>query len=722
MKDLLTKITQSFNENGIKDLNGASEEKKFLYLYAAFHYYYGDEDYYYDVQDHINYTLESNNFAQGVFEEETFDEKTLDILVPYYIDEDEEFEKRIARYRVNTVAQMLDNISNGIYDAAANQHIINNYWDKNTEADTRIIIRLITNYNPDYDTRMAIKDEFEKIAPRFKGMSFEIVFGEEIKNDITAMTTEKPFVEKGKFVLDQPNGVVLYGEEGSLITNVKATSIRDNYNRFKHSGLFALNLRFYIADKKVDPEIENTIKNNPKNFWYYNNGIIIVCDDYRINGDQLELVNYSIVNGGQTTRMIGEIPFTEDFSVFCKVIRNTKEKDSPEYAEFVGDVAQASNNQKPIKSEDLIANRKEQRLLKTRLASAGVFVSIKRGDMAAANLKTNYPDAWARTKNTEIAQLLYAAVYQKPGTARNAKDKLFSNLKKYNLIFKDKLYDLDFLKNLLFIRTYYKKWATSLSKDPDVDADKSGLAANGMFMFVACTLLLSKLIYSPRLVREIEKAGISTETGDSLISQLTYNHKLFDGDFVELETRMFALFDFIYDKYVHTGYINAKNQKPDLIYSNFLKTDAYYKCNVVPKIFDDLADPDNIPPRLQKVANPLFHQESEDEKAATDELVEYAINKPTVEVEEEEESEDPVSDAISKKLIEYRESIYKAMGLKAYEVFTNKELKMIVKVKPRNTFQLIQFNCFSKKPRSKARLYGDGIIAIINSVLGDPNA
>ena len=722
MKELLNKITQSYKENGLNDLSGAPEELKFLYLYATFHYYYGDEDYYYDVRDHVKYTLENNNFAQAVFEEDTFDEKVLDILIPYYVLEGEEFEKRIAKYRINTVAQMLDNISSGIYDLAASQHIVNNYWDRNADGDTKIVLRLITNYSPDYDTRMAIKDEIERIPARFKGMSYEIVFGEEIKNDISAITTEKPCVEKGIVKMDKPNGYVLYGDEGSLITNIKAFSLKENYDKFRHSGLFALNLRFYIADKKVDPEIEKTIKNSPDKFWYFNNGIIIVCDDYRINGDEIELKNYSIVNGGQTTRMIGEIPFTQDFSIFCKIIKNTKPKDSADYVEFVGDVAQASNNQKPIKSEDLIANRKEQRLLKTRLAAAGVFVSIKRGDAAAANLKTNYPESWSRTKNTEIAQLLYSGVYQKPGTARNSKDKLFSNLKKYNIIFKDKNYDLDFLKNLLFIKAYYKKWATALSKDPDTDADKRGLSGNGMLIFVASAMLMAKLLYSRKLTNEINRVGFSTEAGDSLVSQFTFNHKLFDGEFASLESRMYALFDFIYDKYVHAGYLSAKRQKIDLIYSNFLKTDAYYKCNVATLIFDDLADPDNYSPRLLRVVTPLFHQEDENEAASTEEMVDFAIEKPDVEVEEVEESSDPISDAIYDKLSKYRENTYKQLGLKAYEVFTNKELKTIVKVKPRNVFQLLQFNCFSKKPRSKVRLYGQDIVDIVNSVLGVDNA
>lgn len=720
MKELLAKIAQSYKENGINDLVGAPDEKKFLYLYASFHYYYGDEDYYYDVTDHVNYTLENNNFAQGVFEEDTFDDRVLDILVPYYLVEDEEFETRIAKYRVNTVAQMIDNISNDIYEAAANKHILLNYWDKKSDEDTKIVIRLITNYNPDYDTRMHIKDEFDKIPARFKGMSFEIVFGDEIKNDISAITTEKPYVEKGRIILDKPNGYVLYGDEQSLITNIKASSLKENYDKFKHAGLFALNLRFYIADKKVDPEIENTIKNDPDKFWYYNNGIIIVCDDYKIDGDVMELKNFSIVNGGQTTRMIGEIQFTKDFSIFCKVIKNTNVKDSPEYAEFIGNVAQASNNQKPIKSEDLIANRKEQRLLKARLAGAGVFVSIKRGDAAAANLKTNYPETWSRTKNTEIAQLLYSFVYQKPGTARNSKDKLFSNLKKYNLIFKDKNYDLDLLKNLLFIKSYYKKWSASLAKDPSVDADKRGLSANGMLLFTACIGLLSKFLYSKKLTGEIERVGISTETGDSLISQFTFNHRIFNDEYPALETRMFALFDYIYDRFVHQGYISAKRQKIDLIYSNFLKTDAYYKCNIATLIFDEMVAPE-YSPRLLKTITPLFYQEDESDEQATAEMVDFAIDKPVIEAEDEEESEDPISEAIYRKLAAYRENIYKAMNMKAYEVFTNKELKTIVKVKPRNVFQLLQFSCFSKKPRSKARLYGQDIVDIVNEVLGGNN-
>ena len=68
-------------------------------------------------------------------------------------------------------------------------------------------------------------------------------------------------------------------------------SLKSNYQKYGKAGLFAQNLRFYVADKKVDVGIENTIREKGENFWYYNNGIIIVCDDYRIVGKTLSCVD-----------------------------------------------------------------------------------------------------------------------------------------------------------------------------------------------------------------------------------------------------------------------------------------------------------------------------------------------------------------------------------------------------------------------------------------------
>lgn len=60
-----------------------------------------------------------------------------------------------------------------------------------------------------------------------------------------------------------------------------------------------MNLRYYVRQKMVDDGIQQTIAHEPENFWYKNNGIIIVCEDFQMDGKVLKLYNFSIVNGGK---------------------------------------------------------------------------------------------------------------------------------------------------------------------------------------------------------------------------------------------------------------------------------------------------------------------------------------------------------------------------------------------------------------------------------------
>ena len=169
--------------------------------------------------------------------------------------------------------------------------------------------------------------------------------------------------------------------------------------------------------------IIESIQEHPENFWYYNNGIILICDDYLIDGSNILVRNFSIINGGQTTKLVGETDFDQDFYIQCKIIKN-KYESVDERLEFIANVAEATNTQKPIKDKDLIANRIEQRLLKRQLADAGIYCQIKRGEKVNKKL---YPAAWQNTTNEELGQFLLSFVYQKPGTARGSKASICGN-------------------------------------------------------------------------------------------------------------------------------------------------------------------------------------------------------------------------------------------------------------------------------------------------------
>ena len=69
--------------------------------------------------------------------------------------------------------------------------------------------------------------------------------------------------------------------------------------------LFARNIRGFLGDTEINSEIEATLKSKPQYFWYYNNGITIVCDQAEeISGGGRQILrvrNPQIINGQQTS-------------------------------------------------------------------------------------------------------------------------------------------------------------------------------------------------------------------------------------------------------------------------------------------------------------------------------------------------------------------------------------------------------------------------------------
>ena len=709
MKKYLDEITNLCAKAKLTALTGSTvDEKKLLYLYAFYHYYYGDEDCLFDVDENCDYRQRYDDYAQGFFECDDFDGKTIDVLIPYYIYENEKFDHNQMRNRFSQTIAIIQQMNNKFYSVTGQASKLREYWHP-SDKDTKLNLKMITNYSPEFDEANDLKDAVIAIGNPYDSLSCEIVFGNEIENEIAQLTSDARYVESSEFDLDMPNNILYFGEEKSAIVNITAKSLQRNYAQYGKAGLFSMNLRFYVPNKKVDEGIERSIREEGDKFWYLNNGVIIVCDDYEIKGDKIRLSNFSIVNGGQTTRMIGVIPFVDDFYISAKIIKNKYADDKEKNIKFVSSVAEASNTQKPINSADIIANRFEQKMMKEMLADSNIFMQIKRGDAAVANLKENYPEKWQRTKNDELAQLLYSGMYQKPGTARNSKDKLFSDENKYNCVFGTR-YDTAYIKDLLILRSYYKEWASLVKKDENADATKKGLVKNGLFFFIATANVMAKFTYSQELVEQIKSLGFSSDLAKNIISSKTFNHRLFNGEYNELRTRIFNLFQLIYDKYIGTMYSLRKEIQPDLAYSNFTKTDKNY-LSIVERVFDDFSF--DINPRVIGTLKPLLYIESDSDKNETSDLLKEAIEKAN---RTNEDDEDPLEEELRERLNDYRTRTYKEKGIKPYEVFNNKERDSIVEKKPRTVEELYRFYCFTVHPRLKLKTYGQAVVDIVVSV------
>ena len=152
---------------------------------------------------------------------------------------------------------------------------------------------LITNHNPKtVGNKRAITNALQAMKPEHEYVTYHISFGLDIEYEIMEIENPKEYVDEAVIKLDAPNNFMRFGTEESLIVNISALSLKNLYEQYGYRGLFAQNLRYYVKNAKIDGSIIESIQEHPENFWYYNNGVILICDDYLIEGDNILVQNF----------------------------------------------------------------------------------------------------------------------------------------------------------------------------------------------------------------------------------------------------------------------------------------------------------------------------------------------------------------------------------------------------------------------------------------------
>lgn len=147
--------------------------------------------------------------------------------------------------------------------------------------------------------------------------------------------------------------------------------------------MFDRNVRLFLGARQggVNAGIRQTIDSTTerRNFWAYNNGMTLVCDHFIFNEENgtLKILNFSIVNGCQTTVSIANAPddSLEHVSVLARVIASTQEA-------TINSIITNTNRQNPIQPWDINSQDKRQKQLKRELAKephAYLYV-LRRGE------------------------------------------------------------------------------------------------------------------------------------------------------------------------------------------------------------------------------------------------------------------------------------------------------------------------------------------------------
>lgn len=137
----------------------------------------------------------------------------------------------------------------------------------------------------------------------------------------------------------------------------------DSSTKLLKHEVFEENIRAYLgADSPVNEEISNTIKDDSKRqlFSVLNNGITIITPDLTLtpNSKEIELVNYQIINGCQTSNTLFEnySLLDEDTNVVVKCIETSDEKN-------ISEIISATNSQTTINGEAFFSLKEKTKLV-----------------------------------------------------------------------------------------------------------------------------------------------------------------------------------------------------------------------------------------------------------------------------------------------------------------------------------------------------------------------
>ena len=419
-------------------------------------------------------------------------------------------------------------------------------------------------------------------------VNFEIqlYFGDDVLDEIKESESRRPSVESGKIEIDKANNALMYNED-AIIVNVSAFSIKELYATHS-TNLLSRNLRYFIKKRDIDSSINETISKCPNTFWFKNNGITIVCDDFDIDGKQVKLQNFSIVNGGQTTTLLHkskEINKGNDLYLPCKIIRTIGETEDEKNL-FSLEIAKATNSQKAIKQIDLKSNAPEQVRFGNEMRNVGIFYQTKRGEIIPRDFKIEYKN----TDLVEVGKLCLAGIFQLPGSSRSKPSSLYLE-KYYNPIFNEEQIQIcSLVKELLYMDFYFKKtFIAKFDKDKENSPNAAEIipfAHNARTICIAFVALASRFYY--KNIKSLDLKIIF----DHVNKEKAYDDYYYD-IFKELENTMFFIPKKVFeskDKYddvlyklfsviISSGrryYSVKKESDSTLNESNFLKRDNNY--------------------------------------------------------------------------------------------------------------------------------------------------
>jgi len=252
---------------------------------------------------------------------------------------------------------------------------------------------------------------------------------------IALMRAAKPVNDTVQF-----SGEALTEDLNFIRVFIGRVSVREIHNLIHRHGdrLLERNIRRYLGmqGNRVNEAIRDTLLSNDKNnFYFFNNGITLICEKFVYNSLQrkdypVTIENLQIINGGQTCITIFKTlmqmspdQFPDDAYVLVRLYQLPREDDN-----LVRQITYATNSQNPVDLRDLRANDIIQKRLETDIEGLGYRYRRKRADYSSKPLDVT---------SAACAEAILAVWRKRPHQAKFLIREHFGKL--YEIVFTDDL-------------------------------------------------------------------------------------------------------------------------------------------------------------------------------------------------------------------------------------------------------------------------------------------
>jgi hypothetical protein len=304
------------------------------------------------------------------------------------------------------------------------------------------------------------KDELKTLLQEydngtFQSFEFESIGADELVELLNTQEKKDRSVDADipiRYDANNPS-LIRYHSQGlkGMVCTALASDVASVVNDDATGAVFDANIRRFLgASRAVNSDIAATCSDPSTSyqFWFLNNGITIICDDFDPTTDpdnaHVKIKNLQIINGCQTATALAIAAKNGDLKADTRVLLRIYKTDDPE---LIDKIVLTTNNQNRISNRDLKANDRVQVDMEEAFCAFDCLYERKVNQYRNQTV----PAGKRIVANEVVAQAYLGIALKRPADARGRKYKVWADY--YGQIFSGERVEAHVLSVLILENT-----------------------------------------------------------------------------------------------------------------------------------------------------------------------------------------------------------------------------------------------------------------------------